>query len=193
AAVAAHGLRDGADPDAPRGSWRATWAYALLLTVTTAFTPVVWPLAVVLGLGVLALRRQDITAYGLRFLAAVGTPILALAPWSLTLLTDPSAFLREAGLDIGTGTASAYDLLGISPGGPKAAGSFLLLGIVLAALAALLRGERQFAVRAAWATALTGLLFAALANGSTWAGPATLVYGAALIAAALVGADGARV
>ncbi len=147
----------------------------------------------VLGLGVLALRRRDITAYGLRFLAAVGTPILALAPWSLTLLTDPPAFLREAGLDLGTGSASAFDLLGISPGGPKAAGSILLLGIVLAALAALLREDRQFAVRAAWATALTGLLFAALANGSTWSGPATLVYGAALIAAALVGADGARV
>ncbi|MFC8729509.1 glycosyltransferase family 2 protein [Streptomyces bacillaris] len=193
AAVAAHGFRDGTDPDAPRGSWRATWAYALLLTVTTAFTPIVWPLAVVLGLGVLALRRRDITAYGLRFLAAVGTPILALAPWSLTLLTDPSAFLREAGLDLGTGSASAFDLLGISPGGPKAAGSILLLGIVLAALAALLREDRQFAVRAAWATALVGLLFAALANGSTWSGPATLVYGAALIAAALVGADGARV
>ncbi|MFE7484129.1 glycosyltransferase [Streptomyces sp. NPDC057552] len=193
AAVAAHGLRDGTDPDAPRGSWRATWAYALLLTVTTAFTPVVWPLAVVLGLGVLVLRRRDITAYGLRFLAAVGTPMLALAPWSLTLLTDPSAFLREAGLDLGTGTGSAFDLLGISPGGPKAAGSVLLLGIVLAALAALLREDRQFAVRAAWATALVGLLFAALANGSTWSGPATLVYGAALIAAALVGADGARV
>ncbi|MFE7460797.1 glycosyltransferase [Streptomyces sp. NPDC057554] len=193
AAVAAHGLRDGTDPDAPRGSWRATWAYALLLTVTTAFTPVVWPLAVVLGLGVLVLRRRDITAYGLRFLAAVGTPMLALAPWSLTLLTDPSAFLREAGLDLGTGTGSAFDLLGISPGGPKAAGSVLLLGIVLAALAALLREDRQFAVRTAWATALTGLLFAALANGSTWSGPATLVYGAALIAAALVGADGARV
>ncbi|MFB6427265.1 glycosyltransferase [Streptomyces microflavus] len=193
AAVAAHGLRNGPGADAARGSWRATWAYALLLTVTTAFTPIVWPLAVVLGLGVLALRRHDITAYGLRFLAAVGTPMLALAPWSLTLLTDPSAFLREAGLDIGTGTASALDLLGISPGGPNAAGGLLLLGIVLAALAALLRGERQFAVRTAWATALVGLLFAALANGSTWAGPATLVYGAALIAAALVGADGARV
>ncbi|MFH8480459.1 glycosyltransferase family 2 protein [Streptomyces sp. NPDC018055] len=193
AAVAAHGLRNGTDPDAPRGSWRATWALALLLTVTTAFTPVVWPLAVVLGLGVLALRRQDIAAYGLRFLAGVGSPMLVLAPWSLTLLTDPSAFLREAGLDIGTGTASAFDLLGISPGGPKAAGSFLLLGVVLAALAALLREDRQFAVRTAWATALVGLLFAALANGSTWAGPATLVYGAALIAAALVGADGARV
>ncbi|WP_405504802.1 glycosyltransferase [Streptomyces anulatus] len=192
AGVAAHGLR--VDSEAgERGSWRATWAYTLLLTVMMAFTPIVWPLAVVLGIGVLVLRRGDITAYGLRFVAGVGTPVLVLAPWSLTLLTNPSALLTEAGLDIGTGTASGLDLLGISPGGPGAAGGILLLGIVLAALAALLRGERQFAVRAAWAVALVGFLFAAVANGSTWAGPATLVYGAALIAAALVGADGARI
>ncbi|WP_404952549.1 glycosyltransferase [Streptomyces sp. ARC12] len=192
AGVAAHGLRvDSAAGE--RGSWRATWAYTLLLTVMMAFTPIVWPLAVVLGIGVLVLRRGDITAYGLRFVAAVGTPVLVLAPWSLTLLTNPSALLTEAGLDIGTGTASGLDLLGISPGGPGAAGGILLLGIVLAALAALLREDRQFAVRTAWAVALVGFLFAAVANGSTWAGPATLVYGAALIAAALVGADGARI
>ncbi|MFE3404979.1 glycosyltransferase [Streptomyces anulatus] len=192
AGVAAHGLRlDSAAGE--RGSWRATWAYTLLLTVMMAFTPIVWPLAVVLGIGVLVLRRGDITAYGLRFVAAVGTPVLVLAPWSLTLLTNPSALLTEAGLDIGTGTASGLDLLGISPGGPGAAGGILLLGIVLAALAALLREERQFAVRTAWAVALVGFLFAAVANGSTWAGPATLVYGAALISAALVGADGARI
>ncbi|MET7645712.1 glycosyltransferase [Streptomyces sp. NPDC005426] len=188
-AVSAHGMRGGDS----RGSWRATWAYTLLLTLAMAFTPIVWPLAVVLGLGVLALRRNDITAYGLRFLAAVGTPLLVLAPWSLSLLTSPSSFLKEAGLETGSGSASALDLLGISPGGPKAAGGVLLLGIVLAALAALLRGERQFAVRGAWVVALVALAFAGLANGSGWAGPATLVYGAALIAAALVGADGARV
>ncbi|MFJ2094903.1 glycosyltransferase [Streptomyces sp. NPDC087901] len=190
-AVSAHGLRGGGGDN--RGSWRATWAYTLLLTLAMAFTPIVWPLAVVLGIGVLALRRNDITAYGLRFLAAVGTPMLVLAPWSLSLLSSPSSFLKEAGLETGSGSASALDLLGISPGGPKAAGGVLLLGIVLAALAALLRGERQFAVRTAWAVALVGLAFAGLANGSGWAGPATLVYGAALIAAALVGADGARV
>ncbi|MFG2215571.1 glycosyltransferase [Streptomyces sp. NPDC048685] len=190
AAVSAHGMRATGDA---RGSWRATWAYTLLLTFAMAFTPIVWPLAVVLGIGVLALRRGDIAAYGLRFLAAIGTPLLVLAPWSLSLLTSPSGFLKEAGLDIGTGTASALDLLGISPGGPKAAGGVLLLGIVLAALAALLRGERQFAVRTAWAVALVALVFAALANGSGWAGPATLVYGIALIVAALVGADGARI
>ena len=120
------------DGSTARGSWRATWAYTLLLTFTTAFTPIVWPLAVVLGLGVLVLRRGDITAYGLRFLATAGTPILVLAPWSLSLLSSPSGFLKEAGLDMGAGTASALDLLGISPGGPKAAGGVLLLGIVLA-------------------------------------------------------------
>ncbi|MFC9247220.1 glycosyltransferase [Streptomyces sp. NPDC057136] len=193
AAVSAHGLRGAPGSGAARGSWRATWAYALLLTFAMAFTPIVWPLAVALGIGVLVLRRGDITAYGLRFLAAVGTPLLVLAPWSLTLLTSPASFLKEAGLDLGVGTASALDLLGISPGGPKAAGGVLLLGIVLAALAALLRGERQFAIRTAWAVALVALLFAGIANGSTWAGPATLVYGIALIAAALLGADGARV
>ncbi|MFE2561363.1 glycosyltransferase family 2 protein [Streptomyces sp. NPDC059352] len=190
AAVAAHGFNR---PD--RGSWRATWAYAFLLTFATAFTPIVWPLAVLLGLGVLVVRRSDITAYGLRFLAAVGTPILALAPWSLSLLTDPAAFLREAGLDVRTGTATALDLLATSPGGPGTTGGLLLIGLVLAALAGLLREERQFAVRTAWAAALAGLLLAVVSNGAHgtgWAGPATLVYGAALIAAGMIGAEGGR-
>ncbi|MEU8761889.1 glycosyltransferase [Streptomyces sp. NPDC048659] len=190
AAVAAHGFGR-----AERGSWRATWAYTFLLTFAMAFTPVVWPLAVVLGLGVLVLRRDDITAYGLRFLAAVGTPLLVLAPWSLSLLTSPGDLLGEAGLAIPTGAASALDLLGTSPGGPGTIGGLVLLGFVLAALGALLREERAFAVRAAWAAALAGLLLAVLGNGTGgtgWAGPATLVYGAALLAAGMIGAEGGR-
>ncbi|MER8048097.1 glycosyltransferase [Streptomyces sp. NPDC094032] len=190
AAVAAHGLGR-----TERGSWRATWAYTFLLTFAMAFTPVVWPLAVLLGIGVLVLRRDDITAYALRFLAAVGTPVLVLAPWSLSLLTSPSALLREAGLAVPTSAASALDLLGTSPGGPGTTGGLVLIGFVLAALGALLREERAFAVRAAWAAALAGLLFAALTNGTDgtgWAGPATLVYGAALLAAGLIGAEGGR-
>ncbi|MFF0437115.1 glycosyltransferase [Streptomyces sp. NPDC004327] len=194
AAVSSYGLNRSAGE---RGSWRATWAYTFLLTFATAFTPVVWPLAVVLGLGVLALRRGDITAYALRFLATVGTPILVLAPWSLSLLTSPTAFLREAGLDIRTGSAGALDLLGASPGGPGTTGGLVLIGLVLAALGALLRAERVLAVRAAWAAALAGLLFAVLTNGAGdggtgWAGPATLVYGAALLAAGTIGAEGGR-
>ncbi|GGK09247.1 integral membrane regulatory protein [Streptomyces camponoticapitis] len=192
AAVAAYGFRAGDSESAARGSWRATWAYTFLLTFAMAFTPIVWPMALVLGIGVLVFRRDDIVAYGLRLLAVVGTPLLVLAPWSLSLLTSPSGLFREAGLEFGTGQATALDLLGLSPGGPKAAGGLLLIGVVLAALAALLRGERQFAVRVAWVAALVALVFAVLANNSGWAGPATLVYGLALIAASVLGAEGAR-
>ncbi|MCL8016393.1 glycosyltransferase [Streptomyces sp. AS02] len=187
AGVAASGLANGSGA---RGSWRATWAYALLLTITTAFTPIVWPIALVLGVGLLAVRRTDITAYGLRFLAQFGVPLLVLAPWSLSLL--PFGFFREAGLEYGSSAASALDLLGAGPGGPGTVSGLMLIGVVLAALAALMRSERQFGIWTAWAVALVGLVFAALSNTSTWAGPATLVYGIALLAAALLGADGAR-
>ncbi|GAA1690582.1 glycosyltransferase [Streptomyces yatensis] len=178
-------------------SWRAAWAYALLLTFTMAFTPVVWPMALLLGAGVLVLRQrqsgtEQLMGYGLRFLTVVVTPLVVLAPWSLDLLTDPARFLEEAGLDRGAGSASALDLLALSPGGPKGGGTLLLLGFVLAALAALMRGERQTVVRTAWAVALTGFLFAAFTGGSGWAGPATLVYGLALLTAGVVGAEDAR-
>lgn len=187
AGIAASGLTSS---EGARGSWRASWAFALLLTITTAFTPIIWPIALVLGLALLVVRRGDITAYGLRFLAALGTPLLILAPWSLSLL--PFGFFGEAGLEFGTGSATGLDLLGGSPGGPGTVDGLLLIGIVLAALAALLRTERQLAVRTAWFVALVSLVFAALSNSSAWAGPATLGYGIALLAAAALGADGAR-
>ncbi|MFF3910602.1 glycosyltransferase [Streptomyces sp. NPDC001848] len=187
AGIAASGL---AHASGARGSWRATWAYALLLTITTAFTPIVWPIALILGIGLLVVRRNDVVAHGLRFLAQVGTPLLLLAPWSLTLL--PFGFFKEAGLAYGASAASASDLLGASPGGPGTVSGLMLIGVVLAALAALMRGERQAAIWTAWAVALVALVFAVLSNRSTWAGPATLVYGLALLAAAAVGADGAR-
>jgi GT2 family glycosyltransferase len=187
AGIAAAGL---AHAPGTRGSWRATWAYALLLTVTTAFTPIVWPIAAVLGLGVLAAGRRDVLALLPRYLVQLGVPLLVLAPWSLTLL--PTGFFQEAGLDFGAGAASATDLLGASPGGPGTVSGLTLIGIVLAALAALLRSERGPGIRTAWVIALVALVFAVLSNDSTWAGPATLVYGIALLAAAALGADGAR-
>ncbi len=194
AAIAASGLRL---PAGTRPSWRATWAYALLITFTAAFTPVVWPLAALLGVGLLVLRfldgnRDQLFAYVLRFLAVVLAPLVVLAPWSLSLLTSPSRFFQEVGLGYGAGSASVLDLIGLSPGGPKAAGGVLLFGIVLAALAATLRDARQLAIRVAWAVALTGLLCAALGNGSGWTGPAMLVYGLALLCAAAIGAEGIR-
>ncbi|MFD3315307.1 glycosyltransferase family 2 protein [Streptomyces sp. NPDC058694] len=186
AGIAASGLAS----ETARGSWRATWAYALLLTLATAFTPIVWPIALVLGLALLVVRRGEITAYVPRFLAQLGTPLLVLAPWSLTLL--PFGFFQQAGMEYGSGAASALDLLGGSPGGPGTVSGLMLIGIVCAAVAALVRTERQLGIWTAWAAGLVGLVFAVLSNGSTWAGPATLVYGLAFLAAAALGADGAR-
>ncbi|MFF4852436.1 glycosyltransferase family 2 protein [Streptomyces sp. NPDC001194] len=188
-AVAAFGF-GGAESE--RSGWRPVWTYTLLLTLATAFTPVVWPLAAALGTAALVLRRAEWKAYGLRLLATLAVPLLVLAPWSLSLLTHPGRLLHEAGLPYGSGSATALDLLGISPGGPRTAGGLLLIGVVLAALAALLRSDRQFAVRTAWAAALAALLLAVVVNRTGWAGPATLVYGLALLAAAVVGADGAK-
>ncbi len=149
-----------------------------------------WPLALVVGIAVLVIRRRDLVPYALRLVTQLGTPLLVLAPWSFSLL--PTGFFSEAGMDFGVGAASPLDLLGASPGGPGTVGGLLLIGVVLAALAALVREGRRTPVVAAWAVALTALLFAALSNGSAWAGPATLVYGLALLCAAAVGADGAR-
>ncbi|MFF7612871.1 glycosyltransferase family 2 protein [Streptomyces lavendulae] len=188
AAVAAFGFADREST----GSWRAVWTYTLLLTLTTAFTPVVWPLAAVLGTGALLVRRARWKAYAPRLLATLAVPLAVLAPWSLGLLTHPARFLREAGLPYGSGSATALGLLGASPGGPGTTGGLLFAGTVLAALAALLRADRRFAVAVAWTTALTALFLAVLLNRDGWAGPATLVQGLALIAAAVVGADGAR-
>ena len=186
AGIAASGLAS----ETARGSWRASWAYALLLTLATAFTPIVWPIALVLGLALLIVRRGELTAYGPRFLAQLGTPLLVLAPWSLTLL--PFGFFQEAGMEYGPGAASALDLLGGSPGGPGTVSGLMLIGIVCAAVAALVRTERQSGIWTAWAAGLVALVFAVLSNSSTWAGPATLVYGLAFLAAAALGADGAR-
>lgn len=187
-AVTAAGLVSGG-----KGPWRAAWAGALLLTVVTAFTPAVWALAA--ALAAVALLRPPPGQRGARAARSAVlllTPVVMLLPWSLTVLIDPDRLLGEAGLAYRTGAATAVQLLGANPGGPGTPGGWLLLGLLLAALAALLRRDRRRALAAAWVTALLALLFAVWANGAHWAGPATLVYGLALIAAALIGADGAR-
>ncbi|MFC4033844.1 glycosyltransferase [Streptomyces polygonati] len=199
AAVAATGLQlsPAAIERGTRPSWRATWALALMLTFTTAFTPVTWPIALVLAAVTLGWRlvgggRQLLVPHLLRFAALIITPIVLLAPWSLSLLGHPGRLMNEAGLPYGTGSASGADLLLLSPGGPKASGGILLVGVLLAALAALMRDTRRTAIVAAWAAAATGLLFAVIENGKDWAGPATLVYGLALLAAAAIGAENAN-
>ncbi|MFJ3840521.1 glycosyltransferase family 2 protein [Streptomyces sp. NPDC090054] len=191
-AVAAAGFADGPGGPGPQGGRRALWTYTLLLTLATAFTPVVWPLAAVLGAAALLVRRGRRTRYALRLLVTLVVPLLVLAPWSLGLLAHPGRFLDEAGLPYAGRPADPLELLVAGPGGPGTAAALLFAGAVLAALAALLRADRRLAVRTAWTVALAGLLLAVLLNRGGWAGPGTLLYGLGLLAAAAVGADGAR-
>nr|WP_223291230.1 glycosyltransferase family 2 protein [Streptomyces avicenniae] len=179
-----------------RGPWRAVWALALLLTVTTAFTPVVWPLTLLLAVVALVLPLRPapgvLKAKLLRTAAVLLTPAVLLGPWSWSVLFSPAEFVHEAGLPFDTGQPGAAQLLNANPGGPGTPGTWLLLGIVLAALGALLRSERRPAILTAWTAALAGLVFAVWSSGDAWAGPATLVYGLALLCAGVLGADGAR-
>ncbi|GHF74433.1 integral membrane regulatory protein [Streptomyces mashuensis] len=184
-------------PAGPLAPWRATWTYALVLTLTTAFTPVVWLLAVALATGAgvrhgLRGGRARLAAYAPRQLTALVTPLVVLAPWSLGLLAHPGRLLDEPGVATGPGTPSPLRLLTADPGGPGTPGGLLLLGVLAAALAALLRTDRRTATTTAWAVAGGTLLGAVLAGRTTWPGPLTLTYGLALITAAVLAAEGAR-
>jgi len=198
-----------------RPGWRSAWVATLLLTVATAFVPVVWVLGLVLAaaaLGAAAVRggafgtgATAVRGLGARCAVMVLVPLVVLAPWSLGLLTHPGRLLLEAGVPGVVGQApTAADLVLLDPGGHGAAPGLLTLGILLAALAALLRSDRRRAVLAAWGAAAVCLLGGILTAGghvtagpgqppvTPWAGPATLLAGLALLAAAATGADGAR-
>ena len=185
------------------GSWRAAWGGSLLLAVVVAFAPVVWPVAAVCGATAVLLvdRRWTSAARTAAFLLA---PLLLLAPWSGYVATHPALLLLEPGLPgpVDPALRPVHVLL-LHPGGPGMTPVWFSLGILLAALAALLRGATRTRVVAAWALALVGLVAGVVATvvtvvpptGTTaahpWPGPATVLVGAGLLLAAAVGADGA--
>ncbi|MEV6211951.1 glycosyltransferase [Kitasatospora sp. NPDC051914] len=216
AAIAAGlGIRTESAAKGARPGWRPVWMTVLMLTLSTAFVPLAWAIAVPLSLAALvhAVLRGGafgsggtaLRLLGLRVVVILGVPVLVLAPWSLQLLTHPSRLLLEAGVPAFSGPAATP--LGLVLGNPGGAGTppvWISAGIVLAALAALLRADRRRAVLAAWAAAGAGLVFTVAVAGTTvipasggpgtaaWAGPATLLTGVALLAAAAIGADGAN-
>ncbi|MDH6136944.1 GT2 family glycosyltransferase [Kitasatospora sp. MAA4] len=209
------GIRKETAAKGARPGWRSTWMTVALLTACTAFVPLTWAIAVPLSLAALAAAVLRGGAYGsglaavrllgLRVAVTLGTPLLVLAPWSLQVLAHPSRLLLEAGLPGFDGhAASPLGLLLVNPGGSGVPPVWLSAGVLLAALAALLRADRRRAVLAAWGAAGAGLLFTVVVAGTSvtpasggpavaaWAGPAALLSGIALLAAAAIGADGAN-
>ncbi|MFJ9697670.1 glycosyltransferase [Kitasatospora sp. NPDC101183] len=216
AAIAAGlGIRQESAAKGARPGWRPVWMTVFFLTLATAFVPLTWALAVPLCLATLVFAVLRGGAFGsggtalrllgLRVAVILAVPVAVLAPWSLTVLSHPTWLLLEAGLPglHGAG-ASAAGLLLVNPGGAGVPPVWLSAGVVLAALAALLRADRRRAVLAAWGAAGAGLVFAVAVAGTSvtpasggpavpaWAGPATLIAGIALLAAAAIGADGAN-
>ncbi|WP_084704311.1 glycosyltransferase family 2 protein [Phaeacidiphilus oryzae] len=209
------GIRNETAARGGRPGWRSAWVAALLLSLATAFVPLAWFLGLVFAAAVLAHAvvrggafgsgGQALTRLGPRCLAIVGSPVLVLAPWSLGVLSHPGRLLLEAGTAGAVGQLpTSFDLLTLDPGGHGAVPGALALGVLLAALAALLRADRRRAVLAAWGAAAVALIGGVLVAGvrvgpgpgqtavNAWSGPAMLVAGIALLAAAAIGADGAR-
>ncbi|OIV38631.1 hypothetical protein BIV57_05115 [Mangrovactinospora gilvigrisea] len=195
------------------GSWRSAWLAGLLLAVVTAFTPAVWPLALLLLAGTTVwltladrgdIASTDATLRGprralpLRVLALLAVPLVLDAPWSLKLLAHPARFLAQAGA--ADPAPRQHDLLGplLSPGGAGAPAGWIYAGVLLAALAALLRADRLRAALACWTAAAVAAVLglwaqhANVAGGPAWSGATVLVCTAALLAAAAIGAQDAR-
>ena len=185
--------------DDPRvtGWWRA-WALGLGLGLTCAFAPLLWPLsAAVLLVGAAANlllhngRRRSIAAV----IVAVA-PGGLLLPWSLDALAHPSLFVPRP--QLADGDLSVWHVLLLSPGGPGLPTLFVTVGLVLAALVGTARlAFRRLAV-ACWGVALVGYAGALLLSrvqvdgAPLWPGLALQLTALGLLAAALVGANGAR-
>lgn len=186
------------------GGWRAVGAAALLLAGIAAFVPMT--LVVVAALAVVAalvLRGAALARLG----GLVAGPPVLLLPWLPALAADPGRLLRESGLP-GPGLADPDWLpahaLFLHPGGPGLPPLPLTAGLVLAALAGLLRPDRRRPVLLGWLLAVVGLAMAvgtarAELSGPTvaasvpaWPGPGLLLAGGGLVLAAVVGAQGVR-
>jgi GT2 family glycosyltransferase len=143
----------------PRRARRAAWATGLTIAAAAAFVPLIWVVAVVAALALVAARPGRWRNLGI----AVAVPPVLLLPWTAQIATNPSTLLLEVGLQqpgLAVHGLSARSLLLLSPGGPGLPRIWVTAGIAVAALAALLLSRRRALMLAGWGIALTGLLFA---------------------------------
>jgi len=193
------------------GSTRSAWTCAFILMLATAFAPVVWALAAVAGaialVSVAWRTRSNVVVTAIRMTIVLGTPLVVLSPWSLTLFQHPSSFLTElgaAGYGLNSPVSTPLGLLLGDPGGPGTYPFWFGAGMLLTALAALLRGTRRRVVISAWMISLLGFGSALFLTRTTvtasdssigvvpWPGVSTALLGFGLITATVVGAEGAR-
>ena len=166
----------------PEARWRQSWAVGLGLAVTAAFAPLLWPVAaaglVVGGLLVRSIRRLAAA------LVIAATPAVLLLPWALE--ASRSAWLDGPGRTLASGDVPGWQLLLLAP-----SATWIAVGLVLAALGALLCRTRHDYVLAGWVLALIGLVLAAFLDRTGHAvGLGLQLSAAGMLVAAVVGADG---
>ncbi|MGB0100144.1 MAG: glycosyltransferase, partial [Nocardioides sp.] len=202
----AHAALGFADPDADH-RWRAAWRTGALLALTSAFAPVLWLFAALLGAVVMAAAAiivrgavRDRSVWGPPA-TAIGLVPLLLAPWWIPALRR----LASEGLllDIGRLPAPTIDGLGLAAGRLADLGAPPWIGLLLVALAllALLPRATRIPVLVCWIVALVAGALAALlgtveldvAATTVGAGLGALlvVLQGALVVAAVLGAVGA--
>jgi len=200
ARAATHLMGAGLHPAGPR----AAWGVGLLLAVIGAFVPMMWVFCVVLAV-VASLTRVKDGAGRLRLLVACAVPLVVWLPWTFELVRHPQWLLLEAGLPapgLADSALPAWSLLGLNPGGISAPWWLLTVGVILAAITALLRRGRRQLITTLWViggVALTAALVLTWvtvnppnsAPVAAWPGPMLVVAAAALLTAAAVGSEGA--
>lgn len=163
----AHAALGFADPDADR-RWRAAWRVGLLLALVSAFAPIAWVLAAVVGLVVVATATivvrsavRDRSVWGPPATAVGIVPVL-LAPWWLPAILESASagLLLDAGRLPGV-TSTGLQLLAGRYDGLGAPGWLGLVLPVLAALALVPRATR-IPVLVCWVVALVTAATAAL-------------------------------
>jgi GT2 family glycosyltransferase len=190
----AHASLGFADPAADR-RWRAAWRAGLLLALASAFAPVLWILAVLLGLVVVAaafaLVRgvvRDRSVWGPPATALGLVPVL-LSPWWLPAIQRGAA--EGLVLDVGRLPMPGIDAIGLGAGRLVDLGAPWWLGAVLAALAvlALVPRATRIPVLVCWIVALvTAVLAAGLAAVSVSLASTTVDVGLGALLVVLQGA-----
>lgn len=204
-------IRSGVRLSRKTGTVRRAGGTALLMSIILAATPAVWLVGLLAGVvaSVIAWRYLHAQAWGIvaRFAIAMLAPLLALLPWTWHLITHPTLFLMEPGLNapgIIDPNLRPFDVLLLHPGGPGMNPLWVSAGLVFAAFIALFRRDTVGTVLAWWALGLVALVIGvgqslvfvtppgSLVPVRPWPGPMTMVLGLAMIAACGVGVQGLR-
>jgi hypothetical protein len=185
----AHAALGFADPDADR-RWRAAWRSGVLLALATAFAPVTWLFALLLGGVVLAAAAaivpgamRDRSAWGPPAAAVGVVPVLLLPWWLPALLTGAGGGLV---IDMGRQPSSTVEGLGLLTDRWGDGGAPAWLGgvVVVLAVLALVPRSTRLPVLVCWVVALVAAVVAAalgLFSVELVFGPAPVGLGALLV------------